>query len=645
VVAIGSLVGAILGSGGGAEVESAVVLQEARRRFGRRAGDRVWADFRSAEDPEAPVTAWKGSFPYGATPRKRAKGSLALPDPGSVRFSKVSAATAGTPHSALRTPHFPKGMSNALVVSAKESESGHPIAVFGPQTAYFAPEVLMEQDVHAPGIDARGVAFPGTNVFVQLGHGQDYAWSATTSAQDLIDTFAVDLCEPDGSKPTIDSMSYRFRGACRPIEVLERKNSWQPTAADSTPAGSETLHAERTLLGIVTARATIKGKPVAYTRLRASYRHEPDAGLAFSYFNDPAHMRNAKEFQSNAFLIPFTFNWFYVDDRDIAYFSAGTNPQRARGTDPNLPIRGVKRFEWKGLDPDKVLFDYTPQRRHPQFLNQPWAADWNNKQGHGYRAADNNWGYGPEYRVKPLRQRIARGVRGSRKMNPAELVNAMEDSATVDIRGAYLVPLALQLLRGERDPAVRAAAAQLRAWVKEGAHRIDRDGDGRYEHADAIRIMDAWWPRWVAAEFKPSLGKRLFDAIRVINELSNDPNNHGDHLGSAWQNGWYGYVSKDLRTMLGRRVRGRYSRTYCGRGSRKRCRTALAASLKEAQAVPAAALYKGDPQCVAAGRDGDQACWDAIWFRPLGAVTQPLMPWQNRPTVQQVVEITSHRPR
>jgi acyl-homoserine lactone acylase PvdQ len=503
----------------------------------------------------------------------------------------------------------------------------------------------MEQDVHAPGLHARGVAFPGTNLFVQIGHGQDYAWSATTSAQDLIDTFAVDLCEPDGSKPTVDSMHYVFRGACRDIEVLERKNSWQPNAGDPTPAGSETLRAERTLLGVVTARATIKGKPVAYTRMRASYRHEPDSGLAFSYFNDPAHMKNAKEFQANAALIPFTFNWWYIDDKDIAYFSAGTNPKRAAGTDPNLPIRGRKRFEWKGFDPERVLFDYTPTREHPQFVNQPWLADWNNKQGRGYRAADNNWGYGPEYRVKPLRERIARGVRGASKMNITELVEAMQDSATVDLRGRYLVPLALSVLGRQRDPAVRDAMAKLRAWLKDGAHRIDRDGDGAYEHADAVRIMDAWWPRWVEAEFRPVLGRRVFDAIRVINEISNDPNNHGDHLGSAWQNGWYGYVSKDLRTLLGRRVKGRYSRLYCGEGKRARCAAALSASLKTAAGVPAAEVYKGDPQCVAAGRDGDQACWDALWFRPLGAVTQPLMPWQNRPTFQQVVEIQGHRPR
>ena len=93
-----------------------------------------------------------------------------------------------------------------------------------------------------------------------LGHGRDYAWSATSAGQDIIDTFAVPLCEPDGSAPTIDSMHYRFRGQCLPIEVLEKTNSWTPSLADDTPPGSETLHAERTKLGLVTARATREGQ-------------------------------------------------------------------------------------------------------------------------------------------------------------------------------------------------------------------------------------------------------------------------------------------------------------------------------------------------------------------------------------------------
>jgi hypothetical protein len=80
---------------------------------------------------------------------------------------------------------------------------------------------------------------------------------------------------------------------------------------------------------------------------------------------------------------------------------------------------------------------------------------------------------------------------------------------------------------------------------------------------------------------------------------------------------------------------------YCGRGSRARCRGALLASLGEAIKVAPADVYGGDAVCAKAGRADDQDCYDAIFFRPLGGITQPLIPWQNRPTFQQVVEVGS----
>ena len=49
--------------------------------------------------------------------------------------------------------------------------------------------------------------------------------------------------------------------------------------------------------------------------------------------------------------------------------------------------------------------------------------------------------------------------------------------------------------------------------------------------------------------------------------------------------------------------------------------------------------------CNDAGRSGDQTCFDAIRQRPLGGATQPLIPWINRPTYQQVVSVEGHRPR
>lgn len=650
-VATALVVGAILGVGGGGELASSQALQAARARFGSTRGWRVWRDFRAADDPSAPTTVRGRRFPY---PRRSGPiRGLALPDRGSVRVPdvQVSGSGSGTGHvppapgappSALTRGlvAFPRAMSNAILVSARESASGRPLAVFGPQTGYFAPQALMEQEVQAPGISARGVGFPGVNLYVQIGHGRDYAWSATTSAQDIVDTFAVSLCNPDGSRATLASAAYLDRGRCVPFDVLERSNSWTPNAADPTPAGTETLRTERSRLGLVVGRGRIHGRPVAYTRLRSTYMHEPDSGLAFKKLNDPNEIHGPRDFQRAAALVGYTFNWFYLDAHHTAYQNAGANPRRAPGTYPDLPIRAGARYEWRGFNPEALsLKAFTPRSEHPQFIDQAWSADWNNKQAHGYQAADANWGYGPTYRSSLLADRVAALVRGRRKATLPQLVTAMEDAATVDLRAAKVLPYALRLIGSPKSARLRDAVAQLRAWQRDGAHRIDRDRDGTYEHARAIAIFDAWWPRWMNAEFGPVLGTALFGAVENVNELTNAPNNHGDHLGSAWQNGWHGYALHDLRR-LARGHEAGWSRVYCGGGSRGRCRAALARSLLEALRVPDSELYGGDQVCRTAGRDGDQDCSDSIWFRPIGGVTQPLIPWVNRPTFQQVVEIT-----
>jgi hypothetical protein len=655
VISTASLVAGIFGKGGGREVDSALVLEDARQRFGKRKGKRVWQDFRSANEPEAPTTVRKTKFPYEKVPRK-VRGR-ALPDPGTTDEEEQIVAASGSGGSAASDETLldgllaiPQGNSNALLVSARESESGNPLAVMGPQTGYFAPQILMEQDIHAPAtadgppIDARGVAFPGTNLYVQIGRGRDYAWSATSAGQDITDTFALPLCEPGGSAPTLDSDHYLYRGQCLPFEVLERSNSWSPTPADDTPAGSETLRALRTKLGIVTHRATIDGKPHAYTRLRITYFREVDSALGFADYNNPQKISSPQAFQQAACRIDFTFNWFYVDESHIAYFNSGKNPVRARKTDPNFPVHANR--EWQGFDPDRYGPNgheeaKLPCGRHPQVVDQSYLTSWNNKQARGYRAADDNWSFQSLHRSQPLDVRIKAATRGGRKMSLVELIQAMEDAGTVDLRGDKALKWALKVikLRKVTNPALRDAVATLDAWRKSGAHRRDLNQDGVYDDAQAVRIMDAWWPSWVEAQFKPKLGKELFDRIAGIVHLDNQPNNEGEHLGSAYQAGWYGYVQKDLRSVLGKRVRGDYSKEYCGGGKPRRCREALLGSLAKALAADPSTLYE-DPVAGEECDGGDsQWCFDAVRHRPLGGITQPFIHWINRPTFQQAVEI------
>jgi acyl-homoserine lactone acylase PvdQ len=634
-----SLVGGIFGKGGGREIAESQLLAAFRARFGARKGRTLWRQFAAFDDPDAPTTVQGTRFPYQTQPKKRAKGAEEPPDPGSFEPLQISRSSTAPPATGGLLPGgnlplaelgpLPKAMSNALLVSAANSASGHPLAVFGPQVAYFAPQILMEEDLHGPGIDAKGVAFPGVNLYVQLGHGRDYAWSATSAGQDIIDTFAAPLC---------DSTHYRFRGRCLPIEVLERKNAWTPNLADQTPPGAETLHAERTKLGLVAGRGTYKGRKMLYTVLRSTYQHEVDSAVGFSLFNEPGAIRSPQDFQRAASNIGYTFNWFYIDAKHIAYFNSGNNPVRAKGTTGQLPMAATN--EWRDFDPELNTARYTSFAQHPQVVDQPVLTSWNNRQAPGYAGADSNL-FSSVFRSQMLDRQLALRLKGGRKLTLPEMVDAMEQAGSVDLRGMTSLPLALRILGRPKDPALAAAVAKLRAWSKSGTHRIDRNRDGAYDDADAVRIMDAWWPKLVRAMFEPVMGKGLLDQLGATYQIDNTPNNHGDHLGSAYQEGFYGYVLKDLERVLKRPVKQKYAAAFCGRGELAACRKALASSLKRAVGEKATDTYPADQVC----RAGDQPCLDSVRFRPLGGVTQPLIPWINRPTYQQAVEVQGTAPR
>jgi hypothetical protein len=231
-----------------------------------------------------------------------------------------------------------------------------------------------------------------------------------------------------------------------------------------------------------------------------------------------------------------------------------------------------------------------------------------------------------------LDEQLLPRIRGKRKITRPKLVDAMEQAGTTDLRGDVAVPYALQLIGDSGGAEVQRAVKTLQAWVKSGSHRRDKDANGTYDQAEAVRIIDAWWPRWVTAEFKPELGSKLFDALEHVIAFHDAPG----PIGSAFISGWYGYVNKDLRTILGDQVRGKFSRVYCGKGAVTTCRAALVSSLKDALAHDSDAdLYPAGP---CEGGDA-QWCHDAVHHTATGAISQPPIHWINRPTFQQVVQV------
>jgi acyl-homoserine lactone acylase PvdQ len=575
VIALGALIGAVFGAGGGHEAQSAELLADLQARLGADKGLAVWNDLREQMDPEAPVTVAQ-RFPYEQSTSAPGAGNVQL-DPGS--FQPVTAGPTTTEQRRL--------MSNAILVGAKRSASGHPIFVAGPQVGYFAPEILMEEDLHGGGLDGRGVAFPGLGFYLQIGRGPDYAWSATSASSDVIDEFAETLC---GNGVT----QYLYKQRCEDMQTF-----------DAGSLGGKELTYLTTVHGPVVGYATSHGKRVAISLDRSTRGRELLSAIPFQVLTEGA-VHDPQQFFTTMSGFDLTFNWFYADSKHIAVYSSGRLPIRAPDVNPALPTNGDGAHEWRG---------WLAPLAHPHAVDPASGqiVNWNNKPAAGFGAADDNWTYGSVHRV----QLLDAGVTPQRKATPASVVSAMNGAATKDLRET-LVPLLAKVMTQSPPPNARdqQALVTLESW---NGSRLDANGDGKID-APAAALMDAWWPRLAVAVLQPVLGP-LTDELARLNPISDDASSQGSSYGS----GWYEYVDKDLRTLLGEKVVGPFSTRYCGNGDVKACAAALWQSLDAAVAVapPLADATK-----------------ERISF---GAFLGDTMRWTNRPTFQQVVVFRSHR--
>lgn len=634
-VAIASLVGGIFGKGGGNEVASGRFLSQLMQKHGSQKGRAIWEDFRSAEDVEAPVTTEK-SFPYNH-PSSIDPKSTALLDLETVGKTleemKPPKMVADGPFGPIDL-RAPKGMSNAILVSAEHTTEGRPIAVFGPQTGYFSPQLLMETDVHGPGIDARGVGFAGVNMYVQLGRGRDYAWSATSSGADNVDQWVVKLCEPDGGKPTMKSQGYWYKGKCRPMDVYTHRQIAKPTVAGIPKPSKDSIifdiKVERTVYGPVNARGTVRGEPVAVTTQRSTYGKELNSALGFRRINDPEFMKDGSASFLKAFdEVDYTFNWFYVDKKDIAYKHSCLCPVRDPRTNPDLPTWGTGEYDWTGkyLKPEEQPHDINPKRGY--------IANWNNKQAPGFRANDANFSYGPVHRSLLLDRRLGEMISSGKKLTRADMVNIMMDAATVDLKAQEVYPWVLKVLGKKvpgNDPVLQEMRDRLAAWVESGGHRRDTaPKDGVYDDAVAAAIGDAYFETLTKAMFENALS-----GTNLPNVLEDSPRNG---LGSAFLEGYYSYVNKDLRRILGEKVKDPWHTVYCGNGSLSSCRAELWKSMRKT-ADRLREEYNSD---VVENWVYDDS-QDTIKQKPVGLLAAPNMRWVNRPTFQQVVQVGVNHP-
>jgi acyl-homoserine lactone acylase PvdQ len=591
-----AFIGSIFGNGGGGEVANSELLANLQKNLGEEEGTKVFHDLREVNDPEAPTTASK-AFPYDQVPTGPTPGSLIV-DPGSQNHAAI--------HAAAVAKASRRKASNFLLVGHQLSKTGNPLAVMGPQLGYFYPEIVMQGDLHGGGIDAQGIIAP-ISPYVFIGRGKDFAWSLTSAGSQNTMMFLEKLCNPDKSPPTRASDHYEYNGSCVAMKTVDAGEIGE---GEGEPAHE--VFFKESVHGAIQGTVTVGGQPYAVAKDRSTRGREPAGELAFSDL-DSNVVHNPSEFFSTANELETTFNMAYADNQHIAFFSTGRLPVLASGTDPSLPTLGTGAYDWQG---------FLGQEEHPHEVDPAGGTllNWNNKPAPEWGAASDQYSYGPVYRVQMYRSFKPKMI----EANDAAIMNR---AATEDLRGLQDWPIVHEVLAGGPAPSKLAeeAANAVTAWVAKGASRFGTTAP----KGPGPAVMDAVWQPIAEAVLSPVLGSALGE-FKSISAPDNPPSSRG----SSFDGGWEGYVSKDLRSELGKTVAQPYSRQYCGNGSLTACRASLW-SVVQTAAEALQAKY------------GAITKWKAEGVRitfPPDPFMSFTMSWTNRSTFQQVITFTGHGP-
>ncbi len=599
VYAVNALKGQFLGQGGGREAQNSEFLNGLQQQLGTGRGFQAFNDLRQFKNPRS-VTSINGTFPTGTSPQ-------------SIPAAWCSTTTASRrrppPRRASRgsTSTKPVQASNELMVTGRHSTTGHPILVGGPQISYFFPGLVLEMDMHAPGLHWRGATsapFPG---YLLIGRTPRFSTTLTSASSDIIDEYAETLCGGSTQK-------YMYKGKCRDMGHF-----------DAGTLNGDPVNFLTTVHGPVQGYGKVHGRTVAISSKRSSYLKDVLDQLFFRRLSD-GQVKNPKTFFKAASLTPQTFNSFYIDSKHIADVHERPRPDPACERRSGPPDQGHREVRVARLP--------EADGPHPREGQQAgFMTNWNNGAARGFGAADDEWNRnGSVGRVNLLNFNLKR-LEKKGKWSPASITSAMNAAATEDVRAIVMLPLLDKLLRGTTAPSPMAQQMLdlMNQWRQHGGNRLDLNGDGqdrlpgRRDHGRRLpehrRQRDGGSPRPDAAapagHASPPLrrapGRPVLGLVPVLRPR---------HPRPAQPQG-QGEKGK-------KRLPDQFNLTYCGKGHLNACRSEVWNAIQAAGQQLTTQQGTPDPAAWRASATAEQ-----INFSPLPLLT---MAYTNRPSgIQQVI--------
>jgi hypothetical protein len=222
-------------------------------------------------------------------------------------------------------------------------------------------------------------------------------------------------------------------------------------------------------------------------------------------------VHSANDFIRAAYKTPQTFNSFYASTNESrSHLRAAA---AAPAVNPDLPVNGKGKYEWKG---------YLPNRAHPQVINPStgYIVNWNNKPAKDFPASDSRWNEQSLQRQKLLTDELGRQP----KQTLATVLAAANAGATEDVRIVELWPTLKKMLDRGKAPnaATKKVADLLQAWHDAGGSRRDADRDGKIDDP-GVPILDAAWKGISDAGLCDRLGTALCKQLERRNGRFDQP--------------------------------------------------------------------------------------------------------------------------
>ncbi|MGH2661822.1 MAG: penicillin acylase family protein [Actinomycetota bacterium] len=511
-VALGDVLILSFGSGGGDELANAALLADLVDRFGEEQGLQRFDDLVLTNDPDAPASI-PTRYPYERRPTlardAEAEARRGLQDDARLGLEAAAGGT-GQAQAATGTlsqlglipdvraavaqyETLERGLrqldrvftfgSNAQIVGSRMSETRNAGQTGGPQVGYLLPQWLADFGIHGGDLDATGMTFAGAGPAVLIGRGPGYAWTTTTGASDLTDTY-VERLNPDNPR------EYEWNGQ---FEAMDCRT--EEYTARGVPFQSEEIC--RTRHGPVFAFDEANG--VAYSLRYAWFNREGQTVEGFFRYNE---VQSVEDFATFSNYLSSNHNMFYSDDQgNTGYWHPGNHPVRAPGVDIRLPQDGTGGSEWQGL---------LPIREVPHAVNLPrgWLTNWNNQPAQPWHrekahpALDNVIDL--QAALDPSGPTLPDPAGGV--VNPDRRVDFEDLSANLryaafkhhrDTAFRRFLPQA-----GLSSDLARRAASVILGW---DGFLTDRNADGMYDSAGKT-IVDHWVARMRTDAFADDLG-------------------------------------------------------------------------------------------------------------------------------------------